>query len=88
MKDLIIMTIALSIGMGIYLYIFTRDKVFCVWLALSGISATIPLFFHLKYNFGYAWLIWIIFYGIIIVYLGKKYPNKMKEWEKHFRLKK
>jgi len=84
MKDLIIMTIALSIGMSIFLYILLRNKVFCVFLALFGTSAAIPLFFHLKYNFGYAWLIWIISILIIIFYLGKKYPQKMKEWEKHF----
>lgn len=78
------MTIALSVGMGIFLNIFTRDKVFCVFLALFGTSAAIPLFFHPKYNFGYAWLIWIISILIIIFYLGKKYPKKMKEWEKHF----
>ena len=88
MKDLIIMTIALSIGMGIYLYFFTRDKVFCVFLALFGTSAAIPLFFHLQFNFGYAWLIWIILVVLIIFYLGKKYPEKMREWEKHFRPKK
>ncbi len=78
------MTIALSIGASIWLYIFTRNKVFCIFSALFGISAAIPLFFHLKYNFGYAWLIWIISIPIIIFYLGKKYPKKMKEWEKQF----
>lgn len=88
MKGLIIMTIGLSLGMSGFIYIFTRDKVFCVFVALFGTSAAIPLFFHLKYDFGYAWLIWIISIGIIIFYLGKKYPEKMKEWEKHFGGKK
>ncbi len=79
MVSLIIMIIALSIGMGAYLYIFTRDKVFCISFVIFGSSAIIPLFFHLRYDFGYAWLIWILCYVILVVYLGKKYPKKMKE---------
>ena len=85
MDSLIIMTIALSIGMSIWLYLFMRDKVFSIFLAIFGTSAAIPLFFHLQLNFGYAWLIWIALVVLIILYLGKKYPHKMKEWEKHFK---
>ena len=84
MYGLIIMTVGLSIGMSIFLYLSTRSKPFCVFLALFGTSAAIPLFFHLQFDFGWAWLIWIVCVLVIIIYLGKKYPGKMKEWEKHF----
>ena len=84
MRGLIIMTIALSNGMAIWLYIFTRAKAFCVLVALFGSSAAIPVFLHSRCGFGYAWLIWIIAVAAVIFYLGKKYPDKMKEWEKQF----
>ena len=84
MNDLIIMTPALSIGVALLLWVTTRDLVVAVFLAAFGTSATIPLFFHLKYDFGFAWLIWIICVIAAIFYLGKKYPDKMKKWEKHF----
>jgi hypothetical protein len=84
MKDLILMTIFLPIGIAVYLYIFTRQKYFAFFVAVSGSSAAIPLFFFLRYDFGQAWYIWIILIIAIIFYLGKKYPEKMKEWEKEF----
>ncbi len=84
MMDLIIMTILLSIGMSIYLYIFTRKKYFCIFLAIFGTSAAIPLFFHLKYNFGHAWTIWIVSFIVLILAISIKYPEKMKKWEKDF----
>lgn len=85
MEDLVIMTIGLSIFASVWLYIFMRSKVFSVFVAIFGTSAAIPLYFHLEYDLGFAWLIWIISVVAIIFYLGKKYPKKMKEWEKHFR---
>jgi hypothetical protein len=85
MTSLIIMTIALSIGISVMLYIFNRNKVESVFVAIFGISAAIPIFFHFQYDFGYAWLIWIISLLVIISFLFKKYPKKMKEWGKHFQ---
>jgi len=78
------MTIGLSIGMSIYLYLFTRQKYFCWFFAIFGSSASIPLFSHLKYNFGNAWLVWIICFVVLMFYLGKKYSEKMKKWEEDF----
>lgn len=79
MFSLILMTIFLPIILAGWLYIFNRNKVVCLWFAISGSSAAIQLFFFLKYSFGYAWWIWIISYVALLFYLGRKYPEKMKK---------
>lgn len=85
--DLIIATIGLSICVAIWNYVLTRDKVFSISLALLGCSAVFPIFLHLRYDLGISWLIWFGIWGCLILYLKKKYPDKMKEWEKSFPTK-
>ena len=88
MKDLILVTIGLAAFLGILFYILHRDKVFSLFTVIFAASAAIPLLFHLKYDFGWAWLIWIIVIVAIIFYLGKRYPEKMKEVDRYFGRKK
>lgn len=88
MKDLMLMTIGLAGFLGILFYILHRDKAFSLFTVAFVASATIPLFIHTRYGFGWAWLIWIIVIGAIIFYLGKRYPKKMKEVDGYFGRKK
>ena len=88
MKDLILMTIGLAVFLGILSYILHRDRVFSLFEVAFVASAAIPLFVHLRYDFGWAWLIWIVVIVAIIFYLGKRYPEKMKEVDRYFGRKK
>jgi hypothetical protein len=81
---LIVMTIGLSIAGGMFFYFVMKNKVFGIWLAITGCSAIIPLFLFLRFDIGISWLIWFGVYCVIVLYLKKKYPDKAKEMEKSF----
>ncbi len=87
MMDLIFATIGLSLGGAVWSYFLIRDAVFSISLALFGCSTSIPVFLHLKYNLGESWLVWFGLWICLILYLKKKYPERMKKWEKSFPIR-
>jgi len=84
MEDLIIMTIILPLVLTSFYYIITGNKYFSIFFSAFCCSASIPLFFYFKYDIGFVWLMWLVLWISGIFYVGKKYPDKMKKYEKFF----